>query len=201
MNSKLHGEYGLIENAIGEVMTSTFRKFEFELHRGSAVETIERGAFIIVNNESYYIVGVVTDTRLIIAGSSTRPSRLKILPTEIDQTLPDLKERVYNSYDATIVGEFVQEHYLQADHFHHALVHAQVYTMDKNDVKNFVTQPCDYLHLLYENGGVDCVLSHLAYLKNILEDFELAQFLRGAVRMLHLRGFDELSLMVVSLIE
>ncbi|MEM3403058.1 MAG: hypothetical protein QXJ17_00690 [Nitrososphaeria archaeon] len=201
MSFKLHGEYGLMEKAIGEVMASTFKRFEFELHREKTVETIERGAFTIVDNGAYYVVGVVTDTKLVIAGSSTRPSRLKIAPTEIDHALPDLKDRTYNSYDATIVGEFVQGRYLQADHLHHALVHAQVYSMDVEDIREFLGQPCDYLHLLYENGGVDCVLSHLIYLKNVLNHSELAQFLSGVVRMLHIRGFDELSLMVVSLIE
>lgn len=199
--SKIHGHYGPIEDAIGEVMSSTFKNFEFELHRLTSSQSVERGACVVVNNESSYIIGVITNTKLVVVGSgSTRPLRLKSSPVEIDQTLPDLRDRIYNSYDATIVGEYTEGDYIEAEHTHHAIVHAQVYSMDTKDIRSFTSLPCDYLHLLYENGGVDSVLSHLKYLKNFMNDSEYEKFVKSGVKMLHIRGFDDFCLMVVSLI-
>lgn len=198
----LKGNYFLIENSIGEVISSTYQRLEFELYRDSIMQSIERGTFVVVSNGGSLLVGVVTGTKLVVVGTgSTRPSRLKIGPEEIDRTLPELKDRVYNSYEAVIVGEFFDGKFVHASNLHHAIVHAQVYKMHPDDVRDFLKIPCDYLHLIYSEDGVEAVLSHLRNVKMLLSENEFFDFLKGAVRMLHVRGEDELIRLVVSIIE
>ncbi|MGQ9781181.1 MAG: HAS-barrel domain-containing protein [Nitrososphaeria archaeon] len=199
---KIYGQYGLVDNSIGEVMSSTFKSFEFELHRQSSSQSIERGSLVVVNNGTSYIFGVVTDTRLITVGSgTTRPSRLRSTIEEIDRNLPELRDRIYNTYDTAITGEYFEGEYTQADHPHHALVHAQVYPIHMKDLETIASAPCDYLHLIYEKGGIDSVLSHLKYLKKSVGDIQYRQFLRDAITTLHVRGYDSLTLVMVNLVE
>lgn len=198
----LKGNYSLIEKSIGEVISSTYQRMEFELHRSSITESIERGAFIVASNGGNHIIGVVTNTKLVVVGTGfTRPSKLKIGPEEIDRTLPELRDRIYNAYEAVIVGEFAGGEFVQASNLHHAIVHAQVYMMEPEDVREFLKTPCDYLHLIYRQDGVEAVLSHLRNVKAILGENGFLDFLKGAVRMLHVRGEDELILLMVSVVE
>jgi|GEM_PF-2408763 len=199
---KICGQYGLVDNSLGEVMASTFKSFEFELHRQSSSQSVERGSFVVVNNGTNYIFGVVTDTGLVtVSSASTRPSRLRTTLEEIDRNLPELRDRIYNAYDAAIIGEYFQGEFTQADHPHHALVHAQVYPIHKQDLETITSTPCDYLHIVYEEGGVDSVLSHLKYLKKSVSDVKYNLFLKDAIKALHIRGFDNLTLMMVNLVE
>jgi len=198
----LKGNYFLIENSIGEVISSTYQIIEFELHRNSIIQSIERGTFIVVSNGGNILVGVVASTKLVVVGTgSTRPSRLKMGPEEIDRTLPELKDRIYNAYEAVIVGELLEGKFVHASNLHHAIVHDQVYKMDPEDVREFLRIPCDYLHLIYNEYGVEAVLSHVRNVKSILNENEFLEFLKGAVRMLHIRGEDELIRLLVSTVD
>ncbi len=152
------------QKAFGEVVSSTHKTFSVQSYKINT--TPEYGSFIVVNCESFIVVGAVTGTEMVPSpGLPSVPTPLKATRKEIIQRYPDLEDRFIDIYFCVSVGYFEKGTFFQKLPRRKPLIHDLAYIPSKEFVKQF--------H--FRNGKLE--INYLPLLINSLNSSEVTSFL------------------------